>query len=206
MPVHDLAVKVETRLRVLAERALGQQTFEVLAAFGINLWIVNIDRRRQINFRFADMQETAWIIFGRVAGFRGGHDVVRQFTDIRRPIGARTQSGKRFNLSHKKLRRLDFEVGFNPVSFTGDFDVYFFVGDQGIGRDALGEKNAGANGAAGANGRLAADDGGIRVNGDGVFDGGVALLALEQLPASQGTSHQADALIHFYMFANDSGF
>lgn len=75
-----------------------------------------------------------------------------------------------------------------------------------MGGDAVHEEDVGADGAAFADDGFAADNGGAGVEGDVVFDGGMAFLPAEGLAAGQGTGHQADALVHFHMAAKVGGF
>ena len=76
---------------------------------------------------------------------------------------------------------------------------------QRLRRHALHEKDVGSDGAAGADHRIAAHDGGVGVNGDPVFDGWVPLLSAERLAGGQGAGHEADALIQLHPVADDGG-
>src|ERR1035437_9299000 len=80
------------------------------------------------------------------------------------------------------------------------------VNQEGIGRHAVEEEDIGADGAAGADDRLAAHNGGAGVNGDMIFDGGMAFLAAQLLAAGERARHQADALVHFDVVANGASF
>ena len=90
-------------------------------------------------------------------------------------------------LGKSQVQALDLEVGWAFIRLIRDSHVHVLVSDEGIGRDTLGQENAGANGRAGPHDGFAAHDGGIGVNRDVTFDGGMALLAPQLLAASQGT-------------------
>jgi hypothetical protein len=54
---HDLAVKIESRLSILAKRASLDQVEEARAASSIDLGMVGVDPWREIDLRLADMEE-----------------------------------------------------------------------------------------------------------------------------------------------------
>ena len=101
VPAHDLAVEIEMRLRVLPERALGDQPPEVLPSLGIDLRRVSIRRGRQIDLRLADVQEAQGIAGGDLARLLGRHHVVRQLTNAGRQRRLGAQCCKRLNDGHE---------------------------------------------------------------------------------------------------------
>ena len=101
VPAHDLAVKIEMRLRVLPERALGNQPPEVLPSLGIDFRRVSIRRGRQIDLRLADMQEAQGIAGRDLPRLFRRHDIVRQLTNAGRQPRLGAQCCKRLNDGHE---------------------------------------------------------------------------------------------------------
>jgi hypothetical protein len=129
---HDLAVKVEARLRILLQRALADELGEVLFALGIDGVRVEVRARREVNFRFADVQEAERVAGGHLAGFLGRHDVVRQLADLGGEFGFGSQGGKRFQGSHK-TRREDREAGAGThEKFPWDWDATNNTNDKSL--------------------------------------------------------------------------
>src|SRR5437660_3014237 len=85
---HDLPVQIETRLRILFERSLANQVFEILLSFRIDARVVKIELRRQIDLGLAHTKKTEWIAFGDDPRLSGRHHIIRQFTDTRRQFGS----------------------------------------------------------------------------------------------------------------------
>ncbi len=100
---------------------------------------------------------------------------------------------------------LDLEVD-GAFGFEHDLDAGVFLEDEGIGRYGVGKEDIGADGASGADDRIAAHDGGSGVDGDAVFEGGVAFLAAEGLATGEGSGDEADALVHFDAATDGGGF
>src|SRR5438046_4157723 len=100
---HDLAVKIETGLRIRSERLAGDQFLKILLPFRVNLRRINLHAGRQVNFRFAYVQDTERVARGYGAGFGGRHYVVRQFADSPGQVGPRSQRGKGSHGRHKKV-------------------------------------------------------------------------------------------------------
>ena len=73
-------------------------------------------------------------------------------------------------------------------------------------RDARGEKYIRADGAALAHGRFAAHDGRAGINRHVVLNNRMALLPAQQLARRERLRHQAHALIHLHVVADDARF
>jgi hypothetical protein len=101
VPPHDLAVEVETGLRVLPESALGDKSPEILFSLRIDFGRVKVRGGWQIDFRLAHMEETQRVAGSQLAGLVGGHHVVRQFADPDGKFRLRAQRGKRFDSGHE---------------------------------------------------------------------------------------------------------
>lgn len=80
------------------------------------------------------------------------------------------------------------------------------VEDEGIGRDAVHEKDVCADGAPRADDCFTTDDRCAGVNGDMVLEGGMAFLTAQLLTSGEGSGDQADALVHFHVVADEGGF
>src|SRR5207253_1123382 len=78
---HDLAVEVEARLGVLAERSLPDQALEVLVSLRVNFGGIKIGSGWQINLRFADVEEAERIPGRELPRLLGGHHVVGQLAN-----------------------------------------------------------------------------------------------------------------------------
>lgn len=100
---------------------------------------------------------------------------------------------------------LDLEVD-GAFGFEHDLDAGVFLEDEGIGRYGVGKEDISADGASGADDCIAAHDGGSGVDGDAVFEGGVAFLAAEGLATGEGAGDEADALVHFDAATDGGGF
>ena len=75
-----------------------------------------------------------------------------------------------------------------------------------VGRDAGGDEDVAADGAPFADDGFAAENGGSGVDGDVVPDGGMSLLAAEELAECGGQSAEGDALVDFDVVADFGGF
>ena len=102
MFAHDLPVKIKTRLRILLQRAVTDELLKIFPALRIDFRRVRIRARRQINFRFADVQKTERVAGGDFARFVRRHHVVGQFADLRGQFGFGPQRGKRFDRAIKR--------------------------------------------------------------------------------------------------------
>ena len=98
---HHLAVKVEIRLGVWPECALGDELLEILPPPGIDRRRVNVRAGRQIDLWLANMEKAQRIAGGDGTRLFGGHDIVRQLANARRQPRFRPQRGKRSNGSHE---------------------------------------------------------------------------------------------------------
>ena len=78
-----------------------------------------------------------------------------------------------------------------PILLAHHLHVGLFLHHQRVGRDAGGEEDVRANGAAFAHDGIAAHDGGAGVDGHPVLDGGMALLPAQLLAGREGLRHQA---------------
>jgi hypothetical protein len=103
---HDLAVEVEAGFGVQPQRAVGDEFVEVLAALRIDGRVVEIGGGREIDFRFADVEEAEGIAGGELAGFVRRHHVVGQLADAGGEFRFRTQGGEWFEGGHKRGRSL----------------------------------------------------------------------------------------------------
>ena len=97
-------------------------------------------------------------------------------------------------------------VGWSGPFFLAD-DLYFglFLHHQRVRRDAGGQEDIRPDGAAFAHYRVASHDRGARVNGHVVFESGMPLLPAELLAGRERLRHQAHALIHLNVAADDGG-
>jgi hypothetical protein len=75
---------------------------KILLSLRVNGRRIDVRTGRQINFRFADVQEAERIAGSHLAGFFRGHHVVRQFTNLSGQFWFGPQCGKWFQSSHKK--------------------------------------------------------------------------------------------------------
>lgn len=92
--------------------------------------------------------------------------------------------------------------GFALARVLGDdFHVGCLQDNQRIGGDAVGEEDAGADGAAGSDRCVAVNDGGAGINRDAIFERRMTLSAAQGLPGGERTWDQADALIQLAVVA-----
>ena len=101
VPPHNLAIEIEIRLRVLPERAPGDEALEVLPSLGIDLRRVNICGGRQIDLRLAHVEEAQRVAGSKVARLFGGHHIVGQLANARSQPRIWPQRGKWFNDGHR---------------------------------------------------------------------------------------------------------
>ena len=66
---HDLAIEMETRLRILLKRPLRDEPGEILPPFGVNFRRVDVSGGGQVDLGLADMKETQRIARGHQARF-----------------------------------------------------------------------------------------------------------------------------------------
>ena len=85
---HDLPVKIIVRPVVRTQRALGDEAVEVFAGLRVDARVGGIGALGQVNLGPADVQKTAWPPLGHLSCLSGGHDVVREFTDLGRTPGS----------------------------------------------------------------------------------------------------------------------
>ncbi|MEY5026869.1 MAG: hypothetical protein RLZZ244_2397 [Verrucomicrobiota bacterium] len=90
--------------------------------------------------------------------------------------------------------------------FIEDHELSFLIKDEGARGDGVGEKNAGGHGGARSDDGVAAHDRGSGVQGDVVFDGGVAFFSAEGLSPREGFGDEGDALVEFDVGADGGGF
>ena len=77
------------------------------------------------------------------------------------------------------------------------------IGDGGTRRHRLGDKRVCTNDTVMADQRIAAQNGGIGIDGHPVFNGRMSLVSPQTLPATGRKASQGDALIYFYIISND---
>lgn len=87
-----------------------------------------------------------------------------------------------------------------------DAELAFFVENEGARGDAVGEENAGPDGGSCADDGFAPHDGGSGIEGDVIFEGGVAFFSAESLAAGEGFGDQGNALIEFDVGSDHGGF
>ena len=105
VPAHDLPVKIEARPLVLAQRAEGQQPVKILLRFRVNFRRMRVGRRRQIDFRPADVEETERISRGDPTGLLRRHDIVRQLANASGQFRPGAHCGEGFDGCHNARRR-----------------------------------------------------------------------------------------------------
>jgi len=81
--------------------------------------------------------------------------------------------------------------------FVRDLELAILVEDKRARRHAVGEKNAGCDGGPGTDDGVSPHDGGARVKGHVVFEGGVPLFASERLSSRKGPCDEGYTLEKF---------
>jgi len=98
---HDLPVEIKARLPILPECCLRDQVLKILLSLGVNFRGINVSARRQVNFRFADVQKAQRIAGGDLPRLIRRHHVVRQFANAVRQFRLWPQGGEWFDHRHK---------------------------------------------------------------------------------------------------------
>ena len=98
---HHLPVQIKRRRRIRPQHAVGDEPREVLAALFINRRRIRVGVHRQIDLRFADVEEAKRVGGGDLARLRRGHYVVGQFAHLRGQRRPGAQRGKGLDEHHK---------------------------------------------------------------------------------------------------------
>jgi hypothetical protein len=100
MTVHDLAIRKDVVIAILLQDSIADQLLEVGPRLFVNVGIVRILLRREVNVRSNDVQKTQVVPFSQSRGFIAIHNIIGNRSDLGGQFFDRTQRLKRLNPRH----------------------------------------------------------------------------------------------------------
>ena len=100
MTVHDLAIREDVVITILLQDSIADQLLEVGPRLFVNVGIVRILLRREVNVRSNDVQKTQMVPIRQSCRFITVHNIVGNRGNFSRQFFDRTQCLKRLNPRH----------------------------------------------------------------------------------------------------------
>ena len=100
MPVHDLAIRKDMVIAILLQDPITDQLLEVGPRLFIDVGVIRILLRREVNVRSNDVQKTQVVPFSQSRGFIAIHNIIGNRSDLSGQFFDRTQRLKRLNPRH----------------------------------------------------------------------------------------------------------